>query len=143
MFPHEVYGVLTMNSTKFETINMMEVLITKEIQRLANDADVTVFVRYADSSLKGGPLNFVLVDKEMPDGDEEIPINFDFQGLGIWFLCKRQSETFHMRHVIVEIDKDGKFSRGLVGEQEGYWEDFPVYISDERLLGGLIHANAA
>ena len=43
---------------------MMEVLITKEIQRLANDADVTVFVRYADSSLKGGPLNFVLVDKE-------------------------------------------------------------------------------
>ena len=38
MFPHEVYGVLTMNSTKFETINMMEVLITKEIQRLANDA---------------------------------------------------------------------------------------------------------
>ena len=56
MFPHEVYGVLTMNSTKFETINMMEVLITKEIQRLANDADVTVFVRYADSSLKGGPL---------------------------------------------------------------------------------------
>ena len=48
-----------------------------------------------------------------------------------------------MRHVIVEIDEQGKFSRGHVGEQEGYWEDFPVYISDERLLGGIIHAQAA
>ncbi|MEC8201129.1 MAG: hypothetical protein VX085_16415 [Pseudomonadota bacterium] len=132
-----------MNSKKFETINMMEVLITREIQRLAEAADVTVFVRYADSTLKGGPLDFVLVDKKLPDYDEELPIRFDFQGLGIWFLCQRTGETFHMRHVIVEIDEQGKFSRGHVGEQEGYWEDFPVYISDERLLGGIIHAQAA
>ena len=132
-----------MNSKKFETINMMEVLITREIQRLAETADVTVFVRYADSTLKGGPLDFVLVDKELPDSDAELPIRFDFQGLGIWFLCQRTGETFHMRHVIVEIDEQGKFSRGHVGEQEGYWEDFPVYISDERLLGGIIHAQAA
>ena len=132
-----------MNSKKFEAINMMEVLITREIQRLAEAADVTVFVRYADSTLKGGPLDFVLVDKELPDSDTELPISFDFQGLGIWFLCQRTGETFHMRHVIVEIDEQGKFSRGHVGEQEGYWEDFPVYISDERLLGGIIHAQAA
>ena len=132
-----------MNPKKFETINMMEVLITREIQRLAEAADVTVFVRYADSTLKGGPLDFVLVDKELPDSDTELPISFDFQGLGIWFLCQRTGETFHMRHVIVEIDEQGKFSRGHVGEQEGYWEDFPVYISDERLLGGIIHAQAA
>tara|TARA_B100000676_G_C17976081_1_gene786199 strand:+ start:204 stop:620 length:417 start_codon:yes stop_codon:yes gene_type:complete len=136
-------GDLIMNSKEFETINMMEVLITKEIQRLAEAADVTVFVRYADSTLKGGPLDFVLVDKELPDSDAELPIRFDFQGLGIWFLCQRTGETFHMRHVIVEIDEQGKFSRGHVGEQEGYWEDFPVYISDERLLGGIIHAQAA
>ena len=122
---------------------MMEVLITREIQRLAEAADVTVFVRYADSTLKGGPLDFVLVDKESPDSDTELPISLDFQGLGIWFLCQRTGETFHMRHVIVEIDEQGKFSRGHVGEQEGYWEDFPVYISDERLLGGIIHAQAA
>ena len=132
-----------MNSKEFETINMMEVLISKEIQRLAEAADVTVFVRYADSTLKGGPLDFVLVDKEFPDSDAELPIQFDFQGLGIWFLCQRTGETFHMRHVIVEIDEQGKFSRGHVGEQEGYWEDFPAYISDERLLGGIIHAQAA
>ena len=122
---------------------MMEVLITREIQRLAEAADVTVFVRYADSTLKGGPLDFVLVDKELPDSDTELPISFDFQGLGIWFLCQRTGETFHIRHVIVEIDEQGKFPRGHVGEQEGYWEDFPVYISDERLLGGIIHAQAA
>ncbi|MEC8369805.1 MAG: hypothetical protein VXZ99_03190, partial [Pseudomonadota bacterium] len=76
-----------MNSKKIETINMMEVLITREIQRLAEAADVTVFVRYADGTLKGGPLDFVLVDKELPDSDTELPISFDFQGLGIWFLC--------------------------------------------------------
>ena len=136
-------GDLIVNSKEFETINMMETLISKEIQRLAEAADVTVFVRYADSTLKGGPLDFVLVDKELPDSDTELPISFDFQGLGIWFLCQRTGETFHMRHVIVEIDEQGKFSRGHVGEQEGYWEDFPVYISDERLLGGIIHAQAA
>ncbi len=136
-------GDLIVNSKEFETINMMEVLITREIQRLAEAANVTVFVRYADSTLRGGPLDFVLVDKDLPDSDTELPISFDFQGVGIWFLCQRTGETFHMRHVIVEIDEQGKFSRGHVGEQEGYWEDFPVYISDERLLGGIIHAQAA
>jgi hypothetical protein len=48
-----------------------------------------------------------------------------------------------MRHVIVEIDSVGRFSRGQVGEQEGYWEDFPIYLSDERLLSSIIHAQAA
>lgn len=125
------------------TRDMMEELILNEIARLAKDADVTAFVRYADSSLKSGPLDFVLVDPELPDSADELPIGFDFRGLGIWFLCKRNGETFHMRHIIVEIDSEGRFARGQVGEQEGYWEDFPAYLSDERLLGGIIHAKAA
>ena len=67
-----------MNSKKFETINMMEVLITREIQRLAEAADVTVFVRYADSTLKGGPLDFVLVDKDLPRHRHRTPDLFRF-----------------------------------------------------------------
>ena len=121
----------------------MEEMILREVRRLADAADVTAFVRYADATLKGGPLDFVLVDPELPDCDTSIPISFEFQGLAIWFMCRRYGETFHMRHVIVEIDEDGRFSRGQVGEQEGYWEDFPTYLSDERLLGSIIHAKAA
>ncbi|MEL0021938.1 MAG: hypothetical protein VW709_18905 [Rickettsiales bacterium] len=132
-----------MNGTDIGTKDMMEDLILNEIRRLAASADVSAFVRYADSTLKGGPLDFYLVDPEFPEYTEEIPIGFDFRWLGIWFLCRRTGETFHMRHVIVEIDADGRFARGQVGEQEGYWEDFPAYISDERMLGGIIHARAA
>lgn len=125
------------------TRDLMEQLIQNEIRRLADTADVTAFVRYADCTLKSGPLEFVLVDPELPDSAQDLPIAFDFRGLGIWFLCQRYGETFHMRHIIVEIDDNGRFSRGQVGEQEGYWEDFPAYLSDERLLSSIIHAQAA
>ena len=132
-----------MHPDQFETRDLMEEMILREVRRLSEAADVTAFVRYADATLKGGPLDFVLVDPELPDCDASIPISFAFKGLGIWFICRRYGETFHMRHVIVEIDEAGRFSRGQVGEQEGYWEDFPTYLSDERLLGSIIHAKAA
>jgi len=132
-----------MNSVKLTTRDLMEEMILREIRRLLDAADVTAFVRYDDTTLNGGPLDFVYVNPELPDGDREIPISFAFHGLGIWFMCRRYGETFHMRHVIVEIDNDGRFSRGQVGEQEGYWEDFPAYLSDERLLSTIIHAKAA
>ena len=125
------------------TRDMMERLILNEIHRLAAQADVTAFVRYADATLKGGPRDFVLVDPEAPESDDVLPVNFDFRGLAIWFMCQRSGETFHMRHIIVEIDETGHFARGQVGEQEGYWEDFPTYLSDERLLSNIIHARAA
>jgi len=125
------------------TRDMMEQMILSEIERLAVSADVAAFVRYSDCTLKGGPLEFVLIDPKIPGSPLELPIAFDFRGLGIWFLCQRTGETFHMRHVIVEIDTAGRFSRGQVGEQEGYWEDFPIYLSDERLLSSIIHAHAA
>ena len=132
-----------MHSAENGTRDMMEHMILREIERLAVSADVTAFVRYADCTLKGGPLEFVLIDPELPESPSELPVSFEFRGLGIWFLCRRNGETFQMRHVIVEIDDVGRFSRGQVGEQEGYWEDFPVYLSDERLLSSIIHAPAA
>ena len=125
------------------TRDLMEQMILREIERLAVSADVTAFIRYADCTLKGGPLEFVLIDPELPESPPELPVSFEFRGLGIWFLCQRSGETFHMRHVIVEIDDAGRFSCGQVGEQEGYWEDFPIYLSDERLLSSIIHAQAA
>ena len=132
-----------MNIDQLDTRELMEKLILREIRRLVAAADVTAYVRYGDATLKGGPLDFVRVDPEMPNSDREVPISFEFQGLGIWFMCRRYGETFHMRHVVVEIDQNGRFSRGQVGEQEGYWEDFPTYLSDEKMLSTIIHANAA
>ena len=70
--------------------------------------------------LRAGRSTSSSLTRSCPIRDAELPISLDFQGLGIWFLCQRTGETFHMRHVIVEIDEQGKFSRGHVGEQEGY-----------------------
>ena len=50
-----------MNPDQFETRNLMEEMILREVHRLADAADVTAFVRYPDATLKGGPLDFVLV----------------------------------------------------------------------------------
>ena len=132
-----------MKVDQLNTRDLMEELILREIRRLLAAADVTAFVRYRDATLNGGPLDFVHVDPEMPSSDQKMPISFEFQGLGIWFMCRRYGETFYMRHVIVEIDENGRFARGQVGEQEGYWEDFPIYLSDERLLSSIIHTKAA
>ncbi|PPR61318.1 MAG: hypothetical protein CFH10_01196 [Alphaproteobacteria bacterium MarineAlpha4_Bin2] len=132
-----------MKENQLNTRDLMEEMLVREIRRLVNAADVTAFVRYYDATLKGGPLDFVHVDPELPESDREVPVSFAFQGIGIWFMCRRYGETFHMRHVIVEIDGDGRFLRGQVGEQEGYWEDFPSYLSDERLLSNIIQAKAA
>ena len=112
-----------MKENQLNTRDLMEEMLVREIRRLVNAADH--------------------VDPELPESDREVPVSFAFQGIGIWFMCRRYGETFHMRHVIVEIDGDGRFLRGQVGEQEGYWEDFPSYLSDERLLSNIIQAKAA
>ena len=125
-----------MNPDQFETRDLMEEMILREVRRLSEAADVTAFVRYADATLKGGPLDFVLVDPELPDCDASIPISFAFQGLGIWFICRRYGETFHMRHVIVEIDEAGRFSRGQVGEV--MWIQGSVVATVEALGPGII-----
>lgn len=126
------------------TMDAMEDLIAAEIYRLAVEADVAVFVRYADDTLRAGPTDFTILRKEdSPDGRIDLRVSFDFTGIGIWFLCRRRGETFHMRHIVVEIDPAGRFVRGRVGEQEGYWEDFPAYITDDRLVGTVVRARAA
>ena len=55
-----------MNTDRLKTRDLMEEMILREVRRLADAADVTAFVRYADATLKGGPLDFVLVDPELP-----------------------------------------------------------------------------
>ena len=122
----------------------MESLISAEIRRLALQADVAVFVRYADESLSEEPLAFEVQTRSEANGQQiDLRPCFDFEGIGIWFLCTRRNETFHMRHIVVEIDADGRFLRGQVGEQEGYWEDFPAYVTDSRLVGTVVQARAA
>lgn len=124
--------------------DVMESMIAAEISRLAVDADVAVFARYADDTLSEEALDFlVLTRHEAPSGRIELHADFAFTGVGIWFLCRRRGDTFHLRHIVVEIDGDGRFVRGQVGEREGYWEDFPAYVTDSRLVSTIVHARAA
>ena len=99
-------------------------------------------VRYADGTLRGQTLDFVLIDGNSPDSSRT-PSQSRFRPRHFGFSYQPFGETFHMRHVIVEIDEQGKFSRGHVGEQENTGKIFRFAISDERLLGGIIHAQAA
>jgi hypothetical protein len=87
-------------------------------------------------------LECVLIDPEIPESTPELPIAFDFQGLDIWFLCEPTRRTCHLRHVIVAIDTAEYFLWGQVGDQEGYWLYFPIYLSDKRPVSSIIHAQA-
>ncbi len=127
----------------FGAKDMMEDLIAAEVSRLVVESDVAVFVLYRDATLHEGPCDFIFAERGEDGSAPKIEVGFDFEGLGIWYLCRRKGETFHMRHIVVEIDSTGRFVRGQVGEQEGYWEDFPTYVTDERFVSTVVEAKAA
>src|SRR3546814_1419362 len=66
-----------------------------------------------------------------------MPVDFDFEGIGVWYICHRNGDTFHLRHILVEIS-GGRFRRGQVNQFEGYWDEFPQFVAEDRWVKALL-----
>ncbi len=114
---------------------VMADLISKELHRLAQEADVTVFALY-DRAALNDPIDYYCVNRHDPTA-EPPRISLGFNGVGVWYFAFRSGETFKTRKVMIHIDRQ-RFVTGQVGDFEGYWEDFPTYVAEDRWVGQVL-----
>lgn len=109
----------------------MEELIATEIRRLVTQADVYVFALYDPRSSDSGPIDFKCYQRERATDRITVDVRFDFEGVGVWYICRRQGDTFTVRHIMAHISR-GKFQNGKVASFEGYWDEFPNFVAEDR-----------
>lgn len=109
----------------------MEELIATEIRRLVAQADVYVFALYDPRGSDSGPIDFKCYQREAAAGRIVVDVQFDFEGVGVWYICRRHGKTFTVRHIMAHI-QEGKFQSGKVASFEGYWDEFPNFVADDR-----------
>jgi len=115
---------------------VMEQKIQAELTRLSNLADVCVFALYDPADPDGEPVDFYCVDRH--DETAHRPaISLAFDGVGVWYFAFRKGETFTVRKVLLCIE-NRHFIDAQVGDFEGYWEDFPVYVAEDRWVQSII-----
>lgn len=124
-----------------EIRNEMEDLIRGEIRRLASSADVCVFALYDPEDLTAGPIDFQCFDRET-DGYIDLEADFDFEGVGVWYIARRKGETFSVRKVLVRLE-NGRFTSGQVGTFEGFWDEFPQYVAEDKWVQSALIRNPA
>lgn len=127
-------GIILTNQVEAKSV--MENLITGEIRRLVQDADVYVFALYDPDEPNGDPLEYRCHKRQEPLGTIDIDVNFDFEGVGIWYICTRSGESFSVRKILVRI-RGGHFVDGQVGTFEGFWDEFPKYVSEDKWVRSL------
>lgn len=109
----------------------MEELIATEIRRLVAQADVYVFALYDPRNTDGGPIDFKCYQRDPGAGRIVVDVQFDFEGLGVWYICRRQKDAFTVRHIMAHIS-GGKFQSGKVASFEGFWDEFPDFVAEDR-----------
>jgi len=109
----------------------MEELIATEIRRLDAQADVYVFALYEPGLSDSGPVDFKCYQRERGANRITIDIRFYFEGVEIWSICRRQGDTFTVRHIMAHISS-GKFQKGKVASFEGFWDEFPKFVAEDR-----------
>jgi len=114
---------------------MMEDLVVAEIRRLTEQSDIFVFALYDPEEPDAGPAHFFVHDA-MKDGPIDYEPALDFEGIGVWYICNRRGETFHVRHILIKVE-DGRFVHAQVGDFEGFWEDWPAYVAEDRWVKAL------
>ncbi|RVU39157.1 hypothetical protein EOI86_07870 [Hwanghaeella grinnelliae] len=118
---------------------VMEQKIEAELARLSELADVCVFALYDPVTPDGDPIDFYCVDRR-DESAARPPLTLSFNGVGVWYFAFRRGETFTVRKVLLRIS-DHRFIDAQVGDFEGYWEDFPQYVAEDRWVQSIIRRN--
>jgi hypothetical protein len=121
---------------------VMEDLIATEIRRLVAQADVYVFALYDPRNPDRGPVDYRCYQRENGGESIKIDVQFDFEGIGVWYICRRHGDTFTVRHIMVHI-RNGLFHSGKVANFEGYWDEFPRFVTEDRWVRTFCHAELA
>ena len=115
---------------------VMEDMIAKELSRLASGADLVVFALY-DPADPSEPRDYRLIERGADGAPIALDVGFDFEGVGVWYICYRAGETFRARKVLLQMH-GGRYVHGQVGHFEGYWEDFPRYVAEDGWLRSAV-----
>lgn len=124
-----------------EMKEVMANLIAQEIRRLASEADVVVYALY-DPETPDDPLDFDLVEREAGGAALSIEVDFAFEGAALWYFCERDGDAFRAKKILIQI-RDGRFAHGQVGDFEGYWDEFPQYIAEDRWVRSAVLKSGA
>jgi len=115
---------------------VMAELIAKELRRLAGSADVAVLTLY-DPDRPDEPLDFELIDRETLGEPIEIDVSFDFEGVALWYICWRDGDAFKAKKILVQV-RDGRFVHGQVGDFDGFWDEFPQYVTEDQWVRSAV-----
>ncbi len=116
-----------------EVIGMMEILIAKEIKRMARNADICIFTLYNIHKNNAVIYDYTCHNRIELGCDIEIDINYDYSGIGIWYIATRNGDNFSANKILLQIE-NGHFIHGQMGKVDGKWYDFPNYVTDDNWI---------
>ena len=135
IFPPQVFEQ-DPSTKSLEAKCSLKQLLADEIKHLASSADNCIFALYNAHMPTEGPVHFATYECGDKNVSLDIEVNFDFEGIGVWYICNRYDETYQLRHILVHI-KDGRFVKGQVEQFHGYWDEFPQFIAEDRWIKAL------
>lgn len=115
---------------------VMAELIVKELKRLASEADVVVSTLY-DPQHPDDPLDYDLQDRAELGGPITLDVEFDFEGVALWYICRREGDAFQAKKILIQI-RNGRFVHGQVGEFDGFWDEFPQYVAEDKWVRSAV-----
>ena len=119
-----------------ETKHALESMLSNEIVRLSQEADVCIFALYDAECPHEGPIDFNTHERDSKLGILEVDVDFDFEGIGVWYICRRYGVTYKLHHILVQVHL-GRFVKGQVEEFEGFWNEFPEFVAEDRWIKEL------
>ncbi len=115
-------------------------LVKERINQLALSADVCVFSLYDPDYADEGPIRKQIFEPSNTDDMAALPDSLEFDGIGVWYICWRHGDTFTVRHILLKSE-NGKFVHQQTNTFEGYWEDWPRYVADDKWVHAHILKN--
>ncbi|WP_420547073.1 hypothetical protein [Curvivirga sp.] len=113
--------------------------LAAEIRKQARFADVMVYSVYDLNMPEEGPVVFDQYERKQLINPDDIPIDMDFEGIGVWYICFRQGDTFSVRHILLKRTH-GRFTHQQTGVFEGFWEDWPRYVAEDKWVkSAMLH----
>jgi len=119
-----------MSEKPYELRSLMQGLVAREIERLIAMADLFVFALYDPEEVDAGPMDFRAYDRADDPAAMKTEISFDYEGIGVWYICNRADDRYSLRKVLVRMEQ-GRFVHGQVDGFEGPWDDFARMLSDD------------